>query len=164
MGEGTDEGDGAGGPPSRVPWPPIILVAMIALSLALGAALPLPVPQGLAEVLSVAGLVLVAAALAVDFWALVTLSRARTTVMPNQASDALVTSGPFARSRNPIYAANAALLVGLGFALANPWFLPAAAALVVLTTRLAIRREERHLAARFGDAYRDYRARVPRWL
>jgi len=34
----------------------------------------------------------------------------------------------------------------------------------VLVDRLAIRREERHLAARFGPAFADYARRVPRWI
>ncbi|MGH8312708.1 MAG: isoprenylcysteine carboxylmethyltransferase family protein, partial [Gammaproteobacteria bacterium] len=33
-----------------------------------------------------------------------------------------------------------------------------------LIDRLVIRKEERYLDAKFGDAYRQYRGRVRRWL
>lgn len=160
-------GPGAGGdpPPSPIPWPPIVLLGTLLSALLAGALVPLPWPDGTVGA-AMAGLggLLVAAAIAIDAWAIVTLARGRTTVLPNRASAALVTAGPFARSRNPIYLANAVLLAGLGLLLGNAWFLPAAAAAVVLTTRLAIVPEERHLAARFGAAYEAYSARVPRWI
>ena len=167
MAETDGRGDDGGGSdaPSRVSWPPIILASAIVLALVLGALLPLPAfPGVVGDAARVLGLVLVAAAIAIDLWALATLARARTTVLPHRTASALVTSGPFARSRNPIYVANAILLLGLGFALGNLWFLPLAAVLVVLTNAVAAVPEERHLARRFGEDFEAYRRRVPRWF
>ncbi len=161
MGEERDDA----GVPSRFPWPPVILLGCLAATFLLDAVLPLPFPGGtVGLVLSAAGAVLALGAVAVDVWAIRTLSRARTTVLPHKASGILVTGGPFARSRNPIYLANAALVAGLGLFAGTLWGVPAAVLLALLTARLAIRGEERHLAARFGEAYEAYRARVPRWL
>lgn len=72
--------------------------------------------------------------------------------------------GPFRFSRNPIYLANTLLLIGIGLAAGNGWFVPLALLMAVLVDRLAIRREERHLAIRFGNAWIDYAAATPRWL
>jgi protein-S-isoprenylcysteine O-methyltransferase Ste14 len=47
---------------------------------------------------------------------------------------------------------------------ANGWWLALAPVFAVALDRLAVRPEERHLAARFGEDYRDYSARVRRWL
>ena len=67
-------------------------------------------------------------------------------------------------SRNPIYVANTLLVAGAGLLFGMVWLVIAALAAAVLTQKLAIEREERHLAARFGQAGTDYAARTPRWL
>ena len=80
------------------------------------------------------------------------------------AATALVASGPFAISRNPIYLANGLLLLGLGGLFDNAWFFVAAPVAAFATDRLAIRREERHLTALFGPAWSAYADRVDRWF
>jgi protein-S-isoprenylcysteine O-methyltransferase Ste14 len=148
--------------PNAVPWPPLIAVGCAAAAVALGAVLPGgdALPGALAPV----GWAMVAGALALDVWAMATMARARANILPHRAATALVTHGPFRLSRNPIYLGNAALLAGIGLASGNAWFLAASAAAALLTRRLAIVREEAHLAARFGPAWDAYAARVRRWL
>lgn len=74
----------------------------------------------------------------------------------------LVDTGPYARTRNPLYLGNQLLFLGLGLV-----FWPGA---LVVTPLLAlhyafiVRWEEANLAERLGAPYRDYCARVPRWL
>jgi protein-S-isoprenylcysteine O-methyltransferase Ste14 len=92
------------------------------------------------------------------------LLRHRTSVLPHRGSDARVTAGPFAISRNPIYLGNVLLTVGLALVFANPLLLATAIVEAVLLERLAIVPEERHLEARFGDAWHDYRLKTPRWV
>lgn len=75
---------------------------------------------------------------------------------------ALVDTGPYARLRNPLYLGNALLFAGLGVVL-WPWAL-AAVPLLAVHYGLIVRWEEANLDARIGAPYRDYRARVPRWL
>jgi protein-S-isoprenylcysteine O-methyltransferase Ste14 len=76
----------------------------------------------------------------------------------------LITHGPFAYSRNPMFLS--AMIVWLGWAL---FYGSAVIAIFVvvfwpLMNDLKVPQEERGLEARFGDAYRDYCSRVPRWL
>lgn len=110
------------------------------------------------------GAALVAAGLALDGAAVVTMARAKTNILPHRGADRLVTGGPFVLSRNPIYLGNTTLLIGAAFVLGNGWFFVAAALGAFATQELAIRREEAHLAARFGADWQAYAARVPRWL
>ncbi len=88
----------------------------------------------------------------------------KTTVNPTGKSSHLVTTGPFAFSRNPIYLANVLLMLGIGLASANAWMIIIAFIAAWLEQQFAIVREERHLEARFGKAWRDYARRVRRWV
>ncbi len=91
---------------------------------------------------------------------------AKTTINPvviDQAST-LVTSGIYARSRNPMYVALTALLGALAFSLGNAWLLIGPLAFALYTERFQILPEERAMSARFGAAYDAYRVRVRRPL
>jgi protein-S-isoprenylcysteine O-methyltransferase Ste14 len=91
-------------------------------------------------------------------------SRAATPVPSNQHAHALVTTGVHAWSRNPIYVGLFLLYAGIGMAARSPWVLILALPLAILLRYGVVAREERYLERRFGDAYRDYKARVRRWL
>ena len=146
--------------PNRVPWPPLLTVGLIAIAWVVGRVVPVPLPDGLA----VPGWALIGAALAADVWAALTFRRHRANIRPDRAATTLIADGPFAHSRNPIYTANVALAAGLGLATGNAWQLAAAAILFVLLREMAVKREEAHMAARFGKAWTDYTTRVRRWL
>jgi protein-S-isoprenylcysteine O-methyltransferase Ste14 len=151
--------------PNRLPWPPIIYLIAIAISIALGLLYPLPwISAPLSDILFAAGWLLVAAMVALDFSAMRTMARAKTTIMPNKASEHLVTTGAFSFTRNPIYLGNTLLMIGVGLITGIAWFLPLAIVAAFATQKLAIEREERHLEARFGKRYRDYAKRVRRWI
>jgi protein-S-isoprenylcysteine O-methyltransferase Ste14 len=96
--------------------------------------------------------------------ALRALRRARTQVNPYKPSTSVVTSGPYQRTRNPIYVSMTLLYLGLAL------LLGAIAPLLLLVPVLAIMhfgvvlREERYLSNKFGDTYRSYAARVRRWF
>ena len=76
----------------------------------------------------------------------------------------LVDTGPFALVRNPLYVGN--ILVWVGFALSARlvWLAPLAAGLLGAEYHAIVRWEEQLLVSRLGAAYREYAARVPRWL
>lgn len=76
---------------------------------------------------------------------------------------ALVVTGPYAFSRNPMYVAWTALYAGIGLLLNTVWPFVCLPAVLAMTHAL-VRREERSLARSFGAQYRDYRRRVPRYL
>ncbi len=150
--------------PSRIPWPPILLVGAIAAAVGLGRLFPLPWP-GLADLPARAiGLTFFAVGLGLMLWAFWTFQRHRSNIMPHRAADTLITDGPFWRFRNPIYLADTLLLLGAAELTHNIWFVITAGLFIPLITWLAILPEERHLEAKFGQAYRDYKARSRRWI
>jgi protein-S-isoprenylcysteine O-methyltransferase Ste14 len=82
---------------------------------------------------------------------------------PRRPPQALITVGPYAWTRNPIAMSHAAALIGLSVFLGTV----SAVVLVILLSipvHMAMLHEERTLELRFGDAYREYRAQVPRWF
>lgn len=84
---------------------------------------------------------------------------------PNPAlpTKSLVTSGPFGWTRNPVMASHFVAGVGVSLLVASPGATAIILALTLPSYALA-RHEERVLEARFGDAYRAYRASVPRFV
>ncbi|WP_246661641.1 MULTISPECIES: methyltransferase family protein [unclassified Tardiphaga] len=148
--------------PNAVPWPPLVLTVAATLSIALGYISPMSIPQNVA-VRSV-GYLSVVAGISLDVWAIITLNKAHTSVLPHRGASRLVTHGPFGFTRNPIYLGNTMLMGGIGLAFAAGWFAIMEIVSAFIVDRLAIRPEERHLAARFGKQWIDYASRVPRWL
>jgi protein-S-isoprenylcysteine O-methyltransferase Ste14 len=76
----------------------------------------------------------------------------------------LVTYGPFAWSRNPLYNGNFLVWVGFGVISGVFWFLPVAVLLFAVEYTLIVRYEEGVLESIFGDEYLAYKARTPRWI
>lgn len=152
-------------PPSRLPWPPILVAIVIVAGLACdslsGGALSAFVTVPWAGLV---GGVIVALAFANDLWCAATLARHQTTILPHRASARLVIDGPYSWSRNPIYVSHVALVLGLGFLLGSPFIILLAPALALALRKLSIEPEERHLVRKFGDEYRAYIARTRRWL
>lgn len=150
--------------PSRLPWPPILLAFVVAGAIALGIVAPLAWPGQGDQAARIAGLALGAAGLALFVWASWTLHRHGTAIWPSHAAEVLVTDGPFRLRRNPIYIAHVLILLGIAEATRNIWFALLAVPYVALVTWLAVLPEERHLEARFGEAYRDYKSKTRRWI
>ena len=111
-----------------------------------------------------AGLLAIAAAVFIDVRTFLELRNHKTTILPTKAASHLVTTGPFSFSRNPIYLSNTLLTIGLGLAMGNPWLLLAAFLAAFAVTKLAIEREEKHLARKFGTAWHHYAKKVRRWM
>lgn len=151
--------------PNRVPWPPIAVLTSVIAGLILNRLAPLAWPTGsIGDLLIGLGIVLIGLAIAIDVAAMREMHNARTTILPHQRADHLVTGGVFRFSRNPIYTANVMLLAGLGLLLGNIWLLLLAPVNGIATQKLAIEPEEAHLEARFGKTYRDYKKKVNRWV
>jgi protein-S-isoprenylcysteine O-methyltransferase Ste14 len=106
----------------------------------------------------------VGARLALDGAATLNLRRAGTSMVPMNPTTALVTSGPHRLTRNPIYLGMAFLYVAFAFALGVIWAPAFPPAVLVIIDRFVIAREEPYLERKFGQAYRDRKARVRRWL
>jgi protein-S-isoprenylcysteine O-methyltransferase Ste14 len=94
----------------------------------------------------------------------VTFRRADTAIEPWKAARKLVTHGPYAYTRNPMYVSLTLLTGAIAVAADLPWALVMVPVAVLVTDRFVIAREEVHLRHLFGDAYRTYCARTRRWL
>src|SRR5262245_12858171 len=107
--------------PASVPWPPILLVAGIAVGIALGRFYRLPWPGLNDRPARIVGYAFGVAGVALMIWGLATLVRAKTNVMPHKAADRLVMEGPFRFRRNPIYMGEVLIFLGLAQATLNIW-------------------------------------------
>jgi protein-S-isoprenylcysteine O-methyltransferase Ste14 len=151
--------------PSSFPWPPLIYVAAIAASILLHFLYELPwLGAPMSDILFAIGWLVVIAGVALLIGAFRALKAGKTTFVPTQAATHLVTNGAFALTRNPIYLADTLVMIGIGLIAGMAWFLILAVIAAVLTQKLAIEPEERHLDARFGKKYRDYAKKVRRWI
>ena len=147
----------------KVP-PPVVTLAVGMLMWLVTGRLPaldfaLPLRTALASAFVLAGLALTGACA----WQ---FRRAGTTVNPMKPTkaSALVDTGFYRLSRNPIYLGDALILVGWGLGLANLASLAAIALFVAYLNRFQIGPEERALRTAFGAEYEAYRARVRRWI
>ena len=109
----------SGGDPRSRLFPPLFMVGGVLLGIGLQRLLPLPfVPRTTGHWL---GGFLMAGALVLGGWAVLTFRRAGTTPDPHGEVSAFVTNGPFAFSRNPMYVTNVAFQIGAAFMLDNAW-------------------------------------------
>lgn len=148
-------------PGVRVP-PPVFYILAFLVGLALQARFPLPfmaptLALGLGVALSAAGGLFIVSSIP-------TLLRGKGTLNTNGSSAALVTSGPYRISRNPMYLGLVLLYAGVACVFSVVWALPLLIPLIIYTQLSVIAREERYLDRAFGDTYRAYRVRVRRWL
>ena len=97
-------------------------------------------------------------------WAARTIWRHHTTVNPYKAVFALVSTGPYAFSRNPIYLGDWLVYAGVILLLKTYWTLALAPVVWWVMRYHVIAHEEAHLMARFGETYREYTSRVRRWI
>lgn len=152
-------------PPARLPWPPMLMAITIALGMGLDKIGGETFGGKLDNMaFRVFGAILIATALTIDIWCGRTLARRQTTILPHRAATSLVTDGPYSFSRNPIYIAHLTLTLGLGLLLAAPLVVMLTPVLALALQKLSIEPEERHLHDKFGEDFRDYMARTPRWL
>jgi len=148
--------------PGVIAFPPLLLAAHVVaggLTHWLWPIPLLPVPSA-----RTIGVILAVAAGAQAFWAKRIMMRAGTNVRPSQPTTAIVAAGPYRYTRNPMYLS--LCLLYLGLCLLINGVLPVLF-LVPLALTLhfgVIRREERYLAAKFGETYLAYQRRVRRWL
>jgi len=144
--------------------PPLIFAATLALGFLLHWIWPAAIIPGKVAVLRVAGLLLVTLGVVLSAVSVRLFRRAGTNVNPRRPTTALVQTGPYRISRNPMYVALVVLTAGIAL-LANAWgplFLLVPALVAVRYGVIA--QEERYLEAKFGGAYREYTSRVRRWL
>jgi protein-S-isoprenylcysteine O-methyltransferase Ste14 len=109
---------------------------------------------------------LFAAGIAVASGGVASFRRTRTTVNPlkPETTTALVVTGVYSFTRNPMYLGMVLVLLAWAVFLAAPWTLAGPAIFMLYITRFQIIPEERVLAELFGESFAAYRRRVRRWL
>jgi protein-S-isoprenylcysteine O-methyltransferase Ste14 len=140
--------------------PPLIYGVAIALGLLLQAAWPLELVSDARLPGAAAMLIAVALFLA----AVRAMRRAGTPVPGDRPTTAIVCSGPYRFSRNPIYLAFSLLHLGIAGWVNSLWLLLTLVPAAALMSFVVIPREERYLQSRFPSEYSTYRAAVRRWL
>ncbi len=142
--------------------PPIVLAVALGLSIPIGIVLPTQLLP--AEAVVPLGLGIVAFSVFLVVAAVRELKREKTAFDVRKPTSAIVRTGVFRLTRNPIYLSMMLLYVGLSLLVNSPWMLLLAIPTGSALCLAAIKPEERYLEAKFGNAYRDYRAAVPRWI
>lgn len=150
--------------PGVIAPPPLLFAGALAASLLIDLLL-IRLPTGLpcAARIAVAALELAGAA-ALMTSALVGLRRAGTNVEPWRPSTALVTTGVYRFTRNPIYLAMTLTYLAVALAADSLVALLLLAPLLLAVRLGVIAREERYLDAKFGEEYRRYKGAVRRWF
>lgn len=145
--------------------PPLIALAVIVVGLALDWLLPAYILTVLLSFTTriVVGVILIAAGLALVIPANLAFHSAGTNPEPWKPSSALVTDGVFAWLRNPMYVGGMLILLGLAILLASDWMVVLTIVSALVLHVGVVKREERYLEAKFGDAYRRYKSQVPRY-
>jgi len=148
--------------------PPFLFLAALLLGFVSDHLLPLPFPVsrgGLIHWVSAAiagSLILIG--IGVFAAGIRNFSSAATPVQGTKPTRALVTTGIHGWSRNPIYLGMFVIYGGIGIVVRSPWILILTLPLAVIMRYGVVAREETYLEWRFGDAYRNYKRRVRRWL
>ena len=90
--------------------------------------------------------------------------RAGTQVRPDRPTTALVVTGIYRYSRNPLYLALTLMYAGIALALDSLWALAFLVPVLLVIRYGVIAREEAYLERKFGEDYRRFKAQVRRWL
>jgi len=162
----TEDGDAilehdAKGPGVKLPPPLVFTVALLVSAL-----LQASWPVGLSDLAMIRylGVALCVSSIIALLDMVLMFRRHKTSIKPWKPTAQVLSHGPYAFSRNPIYLGFCFLAVGIGLVLNSLWmtlsFIPAA--FIVLHT--AILKEEKYLENKFGEEYRHYKKRVRRWL
>jgi protein-S-isoprenylcysteine O-methyltransferase Ste14 len=145
--------------------PTLVYAAAFLLAAGVDMGYPLRIDGGGAGVLQQAlgGAALAGGTLLVT-WCLLLFQRLGTGIMPDRPATHLVTTGPYSRSRHPMFVGFSAMYVGLALLLNLTWPLLLLPAVLIVVAVTVIRCEEGYMRRTFGQQYERYSARVPRWL
>ena len=157
----ANNGEDRHGPGVRL-HPPVIFAISILAGIGLHRAWPQTLPwvqDGRIYAVCVLAVVAVLA-----LWSLLEFIRARTDARPDRPDTALITTGPYRFTRNPLYIGLSLVQLSAACWLNNLWIFLLLPLSIVVITQYAIAREERYLEKLFGQDYLDYKARVRRWL
>jgi protein-S-isoprenylcysteine O-methyltransferase Ste14 len=156
----TDTARG-GGPLPGLLRPPIVFLSAILLGIVLDRIWPLPF---LPSSLRLIGLMVTVGAFLLFLLSLREFNAAGTSVRGTERTTAIVETGPYRFSRNPIYLSFVLMLIGLSVWLNDLWLLVTLVPFAGFIMAVVIPREEGFLERHFHQQYSSYQAAVRRWL
>jgi len=143
--------------------PPVLFFGTLLLAIVLHFVRPLPLPLPIPVWVRWLGGLIAIAGIAFGGAGRAAFRRAGTEANPMKPSTVFVESGPFRRTRNPMYVGMTIGYIGIMLAGNLGWLLVFLLPVLALMHWGVVLREERYLSARFGDAYDQYRKRVRRY-
>ncbi len=146
--------------PSVIMLPPILLLLHVTAGLVLNWFFAASLSHGWGWL----GLLLLGFAMGIVSWAKKLFEKAGTPVPPNKPVTAIVTDGPYQYTRNPMYLCFMLWFAGLALMAGAPLMLLMLFPLFYFLDQHVIVPEEEYLAAKFGETYLDYKAKVRRWV
>ncbi|HJU10520.1 MAG TPA: isoprenylcysteine carboxylmethyltransferase family protein [Candidatus Binataceae bacterium] len=154
--------DGSGGSALLHIHPPLLAAGLLVLGLVIhvaggGHRHPFPLHEFL-------GLLIVAGGIGLSSYAAALFASRNTTKNPYGEPDAFVVTAPYTFTRNPMYVGLTAILFGFATFFGSPVMLLAPIAFAVIITRMVIPQEEQTMERLYGEQYREYKSKVPRWL
>jgi protein-S-isoprenylcysteine O-methyltransferase Ste14 len=142
--------------------PPLVACLLLALSVGLHFMLPQTSRRQFACLMC--GVTAIAIGFGVLMWAWGLFRKSGTPTRPTHQATALVTSGPFRFSRNPMYLAIVVMLLGIAVWVGSLPMLIAPVGFFAFMSLVFIPYEERRLRETFGAAYLSFTQRVRRWI
>jgi len=145
--------------------PPLLFLSGLVVGAIAGWLLPLDAGAALAGPPRwVAGGAVALCGVALMAWAFRLFRASGTPVPTSRPTNAVVTTGPYRFSRNPIYLGLSLIYIGIALGLALWWALALLPLIWIILHFGVVRREEAYLEARFGEAYKNYRRRTRRYI
>ncbi len=142
--------------------PPVVAMVFIIIGLFLGRLVP--ALAGMNAILKNIGLGLTFIGFLCGVGAFIEFRKARTTLNPHGSVKALVQSGIYRFTRNPIYLGFLFMVIGFPLAYGSLWGLVVSPLFMATLSKLVIEKEETYLEKKFKDQYTGYRSRVRRWI
>jgi protein-S-isoprenylcysteine O-methyltransferase Ste14 len=151
--------------PGVIAPPPLLALGAVLVGVALDWVAPAYILSLLLslEMRLALGLLLIVLGCLLGYGGINSFRRAATAVNPYAASTNLATTGVYSYLRNPMYVGLGFIVGGIGIVLASDWTLVMLVAAALTVHFGVVKREERYLTEKFGEAYARYRAAVPRY-
>jgi protein-S-isoprenylcysteine O-methyltransferase Ste14 len=144
--------------------PPLVYVIGLVLGYGFNRWMPLWIAAPEPSWVFMGGLAIAVAGFLFGISGALTFRRKGTAIVPNKPASMIVSAGPYAITRNPMYLGLAVCYAGCSLVLDTWWAVGLLPVVVVIIDRQVIAREERYLGSAFGEEYEAYRAKVRRWI
>ncbi|MGD0541680.1 MAG: isoprenylcysteine carboxylmethyltransferase family protein [Tepidisphaeraceae bacterium] len=148
--------------PHVIAMPPLVFLVGFLIGLLLEWLVPLDRLSGIT--VKCIGVAVATASGILALWGRATMHRAGTNIDPRAPALVVVSNGPFQFTRNPLYLSLVLLTLGIALAFDLLWVIATLIPVVLIIHFGVILREERYLAAKFGQTYLDYKSKVRRWV